>query len=70
MSSGVGLISSMYAGFIRHEQLDRAQRDKVLPGGRACLPVSVNHCQESGVGSAAGLAGSSDTTGKVAGTSP
>ena len=38
--------------------------------GARLLPVSVNHRQESGVGSAAGPAGSSETTGKVAGGSP
>ena len=35
--------------------------------GARLRPVSVNHVQESGVGSAAGPAGFSDTTGIIAG---
>jgi hypothetical protein len=38
--------------------------------GARVLPVSVNHCQESGVGSAAGSSGFSATTGTMAGSLP
>ena len=34
------------------------------------MPVSVNHCQESAVGSADAASGSSSTTGTIAGGSP
>ena len=38
--------------------------------GARVLPVSVNHCQESGVGRAEGASGSSATTGIMPGSLP
>src|SRR5215470_15159386 len=65
--NGVGLIHSMYApGSYSVNISTDCKVTSFRQAGARLLPVSVNHCHESGVGSAQGLIRSCATTGIIA----